>query len=282
MPDPAKLLSTLRRAADAFRNDPNRRGRWLELPPDCEVLVAGDMHGNVDNFSRLLKVADLAAHPRRHLVLQEIIHGPFRHPGGGDRSHQMLDLLAALKAAYPHRVHFLLGNHELAQWRGQRIGKGDVDQNDLFRAGVDEAYGAHAEAIYAAYLDLFSLADLVIRTANRVLLTHSLPSARHLPHLDLQRLRQDDFAAEDFSLGGVVHSLVWGRDLRAEHVAAFLARMEADLLVTGHIPCPQGYDLPNDRQLILDALGSPACACLFPTDRPLTLQDLVAGIVRLS
>jgi len=35
---------------------------------------------------------------------------------------------------------------------------------------------------------------------------------------------------------------------------------------------------PNSRQLILDTMRTPACFCLFPTDRPLTLADLVAGI----
>jgi hypothetical protein len=57
--------------------------------------------------------------------------------------------------------------------------------------------------------------------------------------------------------------------------------MDADLLITGHIPCERGFETPNDRQLILDAMGAPACYCLFPTDRPLTHAELVGGVATL-
>ena len=53
--------------------------------------------------------------------------------------------------------------------------------------------------------------------------------------------------------------------------AAFLQKVDADLLVTGHIPLDTGFAAPNDRQLILDSLGSPAGYALFPADKPLTL-----------
>ena len=55
---------------------------------------------------------------------------------------------------------------------------------------------------------------------------------------------------------------------------------DADLLISGHIPCDLGYMVPNDHQVILDALGTPAGYCLFPTDRAITHQELVE-MVRL-
>ncbi len=247
----------------------------MHVPAGDEVLIAGDLHGNVENFRRLLHVADLARQPRRHLVVQELVHGPFRYPGGGDKSHQLLDLIAALKCQSPTRVHYLLGNHELSQWQNQWIGKGEADQNQLFRAGVDEAYGPRAEAVYAAYLALFAAADLAVCTANRVLMSHSLPSTKYLSGFNWKALEREELRPEDMTAGGSVHALVWGRDLRREHVEDFLKKVDADLLITGHIPCNQGYLAPNDRQVILDALGTPACYCLFPTDRPLTQQDLI-------
>src|SRR6185312_16416190 len=129
-------------------------------------------------------------------------------------SHQLLDLIAALKCQYPARIHYLLGNHELAQWRRQAIGKGDVDQNDLFRAGIENAYGAHADAIEQAYDQFFSAADLAVRTTNRVFISHSLPSAKNLPNFDPAILEQDDPPAEAWQFGGALHALVWGRDVR--------------------------------------------------------------------
>jgi hypothetical protein len=278
MPNSERLLATLKQAERAFRTTPGRTGQVVGLPAGAEMLVAGDLHGSVENFRLLLKTADLAKQPLRHLIVQEVVHGPFRYAGGGDKSHQLLDLVAALKCQYPERVHYLLGNHELAQWRNQRIGKGDVDQNEIFRAGVDEAYGECADAIYAAYMQLLAAADLAVLTANRVLICHSVPSARHLATFDWAVLEREELQPEDLLLGGSVHSLVWGRDLGQRHVEEFLRKVDADLLISGHIPCDQGFMAPNDRQIILDALGTPACYCLFPTNRPLTHQELLGMI----
>jgi hypothetical protein len=278
MPDPTLLLQTLHRAVEHFRATPGRRGRLVQLPEAAEVLVAGDLHGNVENFRLLLQKADLGRQPQRHLVLQEVIHGPHRYPTGGDKSHQLVDLLAALKCQHPQRVHFLLGNHELSQWTERRIAKDDLDLNDQFRAGVDTAYGEHGAAIYAAYLELFAVVPVALRTGNRIFLCHSTPYARRLEAFDLAALERDEIVESDILPGGAIHSLVWGRDTSGPTAAAFLAKVDCNLLITGHIPSENGYELPNDRQLILDSLGSPAAYCLFPTDRPLTQADLVAGV----
>jgi hypothetical protein len=276
MPDPDKLFNTLRRAIEAFRTTPGRRGRVVTLPDATEVLAAGDLHGQIEHFRRLLRMADLGRQPRRHLVLQELIHGPFLYPSGGDKSHQLLDLLAALKCQYPDRVHLLLGNHELAQSLDRLIGKGDDFFNSLFREGVETAYGRRAADIYAAYLELFAVVPLAVRTANRVFLSHSLPPAKWLESFDRAVLEQDRTGPAELQPGGTVHALLWGRDTQADHVAAFLARVDADLLVTGHIPCENGFETPNDRQVILDCAGETACFLLFPADRLLTHAELVS------
>jgi hypothetical protein len=281
MPDPERLLTTLHRAAQTFRTTPGRRGRLIQLDGATEVLVAGDLHGNLENFRRLLGRADLGRHPGRHFVLQEVIHGPNYYPVGGDKSHQLIDLIAALACQYPHRVHYLLGNHELAQVTARRISKGDVDLNQAFREGVSAAYGPQAAAIYAAYQDLWAVVPVALRTANRVLITHSLPPASRLAEFDPAALEREHSTQADLVPGGSVHMVVWGRDTRADNAAAFLARLDADLLVTGHIPCDRGFDLPNDRQLILDCVGTPASYCLFPCDRPLTHAELAGSVSTL-
>jgi hypothetical protein len=278
MPDPDRLLHTLRRAAQAFRDTPGRRGRVVSLDGAADVLATGDLHGNLENFRRLLNKAALAAHPGRHLVLQELVHGPYHYPAGGDKSHQLLDLVAALKCQFPRRVHYLLGNHELSQWTNRRVCKGDLDLNAEFRRGVGTAYGPRADEVYALYEELFRAVPLALRTPNRVYLSHSLPPESRLLTWGPAALERDEPADGDLLPGGAVHSLVWGRDLRGETVAAFLEKVDADLLVTGHVPCEQGFDVPNDRQVVLDSLGSPAAYCLFPADRPLTHDELLACV----
>src|SRR5262249_6855444 len=150
-------------------------GRLVEPAEVEDVFVVGDLHGHIENFRKVLEKAQLANHPGRLLVVQELIHGPFRYPAGGDKSHQLLDLVAALKCQYPAQVHMLLGNHELAQWTGTTIAKENDDQNALFCQGIATAYGPQARAIYVAYHNLFAVVPVAIRTPNRVFISHSLP-----------------------------------------------------------------------------------------------------------
>jgi hypothetical protein len=279
MPDPDKLLTTLRRAAVLFRAQPGRRGRVVTLGDASDVLVAGDLHGHLPHFQAVLQRANLAANPRRHLIFQELIHGPHRYPAGGDKSHQLVDLLAVLKCQYPNRVHMILGNHELAQATGRLIAKAESDLNAQFREGVGSAYGLRGKEVYQAYMDLFAAIPVVVRTANRVFLSHSLPSARALPTFRPSRLELEPSDPFDLGPGGAVHALVWGRDTEPEHVVAFLKTVDADWLITGHISCPeQGFAVPNLRQLIIDSGGPPGTTCLVPADRPVTLDDLISGL----
>ncbi len=212
-----------------------------------------------------------ALRPRRHLVLQELIHGPFHYPNDGDKSHQLVDLVAALKCERPEQVHLLLGNHELAQWQGEWIAKGDAELSQSFLDGVNTAYGVRSAEIYDAYIRLFAHAALAIRTSNRVFLSHSMPSRRRFQSFDVRILEQEDLEPQHLAMGGAVHSLLWGRDTAQETAVAFLKVVDADLLITGHIPCERGFAAPNDRQLIRRLHGSACRLLLVPcesTPRP--------------
>jgi hypothetical protein len=202
MPQPDRLLTTIDRAVDAVRRQPGRRGRFVEVADAQDVLVAGDMHGNVGNFQAIYKIADLANHPRRHLVLQEVVHGKFRYPLGSDKSHQLLDLFSALKNQYPDRVHLLMGNHELGQWTGREIMKSNEDLNRLFEQGVSEAYGERAGDIIRAYGRLFATLPFAIRTANRVFYSHSLPTAKNLAQFELSMLDKEEHPPEAYAPKG--------------------------------------------------------------------------------
>jgi hypothetical protein len=273
------MLTHLRQAVALVRATPGRRGHTVRLENCTEVLVAGDLHGHVPHFQAMLQVADLGNHPTRHFVLQEVIHGKFRYPKGGDKSHQLVDLFAALKGQFPKQVHYLPGNHELAQWTDRPVMKADENQNALFREGVNEAYGAKfGPEIYAAYLELFQACPVVLRAPNGVLISHSLPATRSLALFDPARLERDAYAPEDLQPGGSVHSLLWGRETSADAAANFLRKMGADLLVSGHIACNDGFSVPNDRQVILDCAETPGGFVLFPADRPLTHPELVACV----
>jgi hypothetical protein len=283
MPDPERLMKTIRRAAELFRATPGRRGMVVYLDDSAEdALIAGDLHGNIAHFQAILDRARLDRHPRRHLVLQEVVHGMRRYPNGGCKSHQLLDLVAALKCQYPDRVHLILGNHEIGELTAKSILKAGVRTNEQFRLGVQSAYGEHAERVYESYHELLRSLPLAVRTANRVFMCHSAPEAAYLREkFDVSIFEAESIAALDTTRGSSVYALVWGRDTSAEAAAEFAKRVDADLLVTGHLACPEGYAVPNPTRLVLDCNCFPACYCIAPARRPVSQQDLVAAVQTL-
>ena len=46
--------------------------------------------------------------------------------------------------------------------------------------------------------------------------------------------------------------------------------------INGHQPCDEGFRQANHRQLIVDGTDPYPAYCLFPVNKPLTIQELVA------
>jgi hypothetical protein len=282
MPAPDRILNSLRKAIEMVKATAGRRGHFVDLQSCHDVLVVGDLHGHVPNFQAIWKLADLVNHPGRHLVVQELIHGKFYSANGGEKSHQLVDLFAAMKVQFPDRVHYLPGNHEMGQWTGRKILKGDADLNEQFRLGVLAAYGEKAmPEIYRGYLELFQVCPLGLRTPNQVFISHTLPPGRQLPLFTLKQLEAETFEPKDLEPGGTVYGILWGRDTSEETATEFLRKVECDWLVTGHIPADAGYSLPNTKQITLDCSNVPGGYVLFPADRQLEEGELAkcVGVV---
>jgi Calcineurin-like phosphoesterase len=276
MPDPRKVLTTIRRATELFRNTPGRSGGIVSLEAASEVLVVGDLHGNLPTFKQVLVTAALDRHPTRHLVLQELIHGPVSYPeDGGDRSHQLLDVVAALKCQYPHRAHLILGNHELSELTGRTIGKDGETLNAKFMHGITTAYGDSATEIYDAYKALFAALPLGIRTSNRVYVCHTIPDAPDLDTLDLDLLKADHWPEPAMKRRGTIYALTWGRDTSPETADRFAAMIDADFFITGHQACDEGFRQANHRQIIIDGTHPHPCYCLFPATGPVSIESLL-------
>jgi hypothetical protein len=281
MPDPDKILATVRRATELFRATPGRAGAIVTLPAETttDVMVVGDLHGNLTAFKRALDVASLARNPVRHLVLQELIHGPWMYPNdAGDRSHQLVDVVCALKCQHPAQVHLILGNHELSELTKRSIGKNGVGLNALFKMGIDTAYGLRGDAIYGAYMELFAALPLAVRTPNRVFLCHTIPNNIELDSLDLAVFALDSWPPEAMKRHGTVYAMTWGRDTDPETIDRFASMMDADWFITGHQPCDTGFRQANHRQIIIDGTDPCPSYCLFPATGTVTVESLVERV----
>jgi hypothetical protein len=276
----SQTIDLFHQAESANLHTAGRQGNLVRLPfdPGGDVMVTADLHGHRENFAAILQVANLAEHPHRHLVLQEVCHGGPSYPGKcACKSHLLLEDIARLKLEFPAQVHFILSNHELAEMTDYPIVKGHKLLNMMFRGGLQEEYGQGACEVRDAQVAFLRSLPLGVRLPNEILITHSGP-----PAVDLQGFDATVFDRElkpaDLVEHGAVFQLVWGRDYRPENAEAFAKLMDAKILIHGHDPCPTGCKVPNDTQIILDCCSRPAMYLLVPTDRSLSHADLVQQI----
>lgn len=283
MPDPVKIIATIKQATQIQLQQRGRTGKFVELDEPDEIMVIGDMHGHLGNFKQLLQLAKLHERPTRHVIVQELIHGPFRYPDlGGDLSHRLVDIICAYICQYPGRVHYLLGNHELAQWTKREIAKNNESLNLLYAMGVHTSYGEHMDAVLAAYDELFIALPVAFRLPNGIFLSHSMPNATRLENWSLDQLKKREYPDEDYKLGGCVHSVVWGRDTSEGNVENYLQKVQGNLLISGHIPSDKGYDVPNSKQIILDGKDENAHVLHFSTRYQYSQEALLEHLIRLN
>lgn len=252
----------------------------LDLTGLDEVVVVGDLHGHINNFRKAYIFADLAKNPRRHLVVQELIHAIERDAAGMDYSHRLVDLIAAAICQFPGRVHYLVGNHELAQLTKRDIAKNDFTSlNQLYLAGVQSTYGEKFEEIYKAYEDFWEVLPFAIRLPNQIMLSHTMPPAKQIDKFQLETLMKPTRTMEELTLGGSFHSIVWGRDMSEATAAKYMEKVHARFFIAGHIPCEEGVVFPNPYQCIIDSKDEDGCMLLLPTNKEVAHGEL-KGMVK--
>lgn len=279
MSDPAatqRAIDAIRNAARELSACPYRRGNELLFPAEGELLVTGDLHGDVESFSRIVEAAALESNPFRHLLLQELVHG--RDSMDNSASCRLVEEAAALVNRFPARVHILMGNHEMAELTGRVIMKEGVVLNQVFNGGAASRYENLLQEAIGEFRAFWRAMPLAARTSNRVFISHSTPSRKRLAAFDRAVLRRP-LADEDFSRdGGAAYALLWGRDFSPEAADEFARIIDVDFFVVGHTPCPDGFAAPNSRHVILDSQGPSGKYLLLPLASPLTYAGIVDRI----
>lgn len=280
-----KIITTFDEATAANWRTAGREGSTI-VPLDAdwgdEVMVTGDLHGNRRNLNLIRRIADLDKHPKRHLVLQEVCHGGPTYPAnGGCMSHTMLEDVAKMKVQYGDRVHFLLGNHELSEITDYPIQKNKQMLNLMFRLGLQQMYGSAADKIRDAFVPFIQSCPLAMRLPGGIFICHSIPEK-----VDTYRFDRSIFTRQldpgELYGRGAVFDLVWGRDYRQENADAFARAVQAELLINGHEPCPEGFATPNTRQIILDCCCDKACYAILPVNQKASQEEIVKRIQRLK
>lgn len=266
-------------AAKLNSDDPWRSGSLVKIPGKYEIIVAGDIHGNRTNLTKIINYAALSPKSPKILVLQEIIHGPLDQQNGQDRSHELLLRAARLKVANPQQVFFVMGNHDIAQYTGNEITKDGGGVCKKFADSVASGYGdAAAEIIDAIMQFIFSM-PLAIATEGGTFICHSLPSPQRM-HIADKEILGRQYSVEDFHRGAPVYDWTWGRNQTPEQIEKLAAELGMNFFVLGHKAIPDGMDILSPKAVALACDHERACLFQFDSQTPIN-DDIESHIKRV-
>jgi len=255
-----KIIQALEQGTVANRSDRFRRGNLIQLTAPGEVIMTGDLHGNEKNFQKLAHYAQLKDHPQRHLIIHELIHCPSTN----DHCHSYLLVAqaAALKARFPHQVHYLLGNHAMAQISQDEVLKNGQPMVRSLNAGISRTYGEQSTEVTNA-LDQFLLSlPIAVHTENRIWMSHSLPCSRNLDNFD-HSIFENPITLEDIRESSSLRALNWDRHHTEKCLEKLRQMWETDIFIVGHQPQAQGCAWPHDRMIILASDHTHGCFLPF-------------------
>ena len=282
MQDAEGVCALLDAAAERMLADPARRGSSVHLPARGRILLTGDLHDNPVHFQLVQKLARLDRSPDHHLVLHELIHGD-RLVNGVDLSYRMLCRVAQLTLARPGQVHVVLANHELAQAFRHPVSKGAGDNNELFDAGLDWAFGDDAPQVEEAVGRLVRAMPLAVRCGNGLMLSHSLPAPHDLDGFDAgiidRAIEESDYALRT----GSAWRMVWGRGWTPELLAELGTKWGVRLFVLGHAFVEHGAEAPFANLLLLNTDHAQGRVVTVDLSEPApTADELLMNSVPLS
>ncbi len=266
------VADILLHAAELNAGDPQRKGNIVHFAEDCDVVLAGDIHGHREALAKIIKYAELS-NPQRRLVLQEVIHGPLDPKTQQDRSVELLVRAARLKISHPQQVVFLMGNHDVAQITGNEILKEGRGYCRSFTAGVEHAYGDDAGEILKAISVFLMSMPLMVRCPNGLLLTHSLPSPNRMEIAD-REVFDRPYTDADLHRGGGLYEWTWGRNPTDGQVEALAAELGVELFLLGHRHTPTGCEQVASRAVTIASNHEHGCIIHFPCDRQITIETL--------
>ena len=276
-----EIIANLQEAAQANLEDNFRKGNRIELSGPGEVFMTGDLHGHQRNFERITAAADLAANPRRHLIIHELLHSSQPDHPQQCHSYELVAQAAELKCRFPEQVHILMGNHAMAQMTCEEVLKAGRRAVQALNTGLAASYGSNADYVSQS-LDAFLLSlPLAARTDNGFWMSHSIPARRHLKDFD-DAIFCKQLELKDIRNNQSLHALLWDRNYRLETLQLLQQRWHAQHFIIGHQPTEKGYEQPFPGLTILASEHAHGCYLLFDLKKGYEHDELSARIRPLA
>jgi len=226
-------------------------GRLIKAPPEGEATIIGDLHGDMESLTQILKTSDFL-HRVQHCVHSLLIFlGDY-----GDRgvySPEVYFIVLRLKQNFPENVILMRGNHE---------GPDDLlasphDLPDHLRS----RFGEDGSKAYLKLKELFNLLyNAVIIKDSFVLLHGGVPSqAKSLDDLAYAHLkypRESHFEEilwsdpEEGIKGTYPSPRGAGKLFGSDVTAHFLEMLNVNFLIRGHEPSDAGYKINHNGRVL--------------------------------
>lgn len=276
-----ETLELFKSGSAANKADKFRKGNIIFLPENATVIATGDLHGNRRNFDRIVRYSDIANNPNTHLILQEIIHGGPEDDFGCCLSFQLLTDAVKLKLQYPDNVHILLGNHDTAFISHSEVMKNGKEMNLSMRDAIKRCFEENSDEIDLEIARFLFSQPLAAKTANRMMLCHSLPADRFVDQFDPAVLNRE-LKINDIVRPQSAYLFTWGRRQSPETIEKMASLFDVDIFIVGHQTQPNGFNRYNDKMLIIASEHNHGVAVKFNSQKKYSIDDLVDCIIPLA
>ena len=226
-------------------------------------------------------MADLANHPDRHVLLQEIIHGGPEDSKGGCLSYKLLFDVVRYKVSFPDQVHIIMGNHDTAFINDSEVMKDGKEMNRAMRAALDREFPRASAQIKLAMKEFLFSEPLAVRCENRIWMSHSLPGDHFAGQFDPEVLHRP-LKIGDVVRPGSIYLLTWGRKHSQALLDSMAKLLDIDIFVLGHQPQEQGWNRAGKNLIILASNHNHGCVLPIELAKSYTIEQLIELIVPLA
>ena len=275
------VADIFRQAAQANISDPRRGGNVISIEPGCDVIVAGDIHGNRGAMVKILSRANLAANANCRIVFQEVIHGPANPTTKSDRSIELLMRLARLRISNPQQVLLVLGNHDLAQATGNEIAKEGCGMCKAFTEAVRIEFKHAADEVLEAVNEFLLTIPLAARCPNGVFISHSLPSPSRMQKASPEILDRP-YEQKDLVRGGAVYEWTWGRGQTHEQLQQLAEQLKVSYFILGHRHAEAGFEIISPLGLTISSDTQRGHVIRFASDEPFGPENLDKALMPIA
>jgi len=252
-----EFTQLIEKSIKQLRNETDHIGSWqivgrlVKMPPKGEVIIVGDIHGDLNSLIYILKNGGFLERRLKDEDIYMIFLGDY-----GDRgiySPEVYYIILKLKEQFPENMILMRGNHE---------GPDDLlaSPHDL-PSQMQRRFGERGREAYAKIRELFNYLYSAVLTSERYVILHGgIPSKAltiddlanaHKTHPKTTHLEEILWSDPINEVRGTYPSPRGAGKLFGEDVTIkFLKMLNAKVLIRGHEPSENGFKTNHHNKVL--------------------------------